>query len=90
MHLKLKKARFSQPSIDTNGYKQTGQGMTEYIIILALIAIAAVSAASFLGGRVQAQFVSLGQEIAGEQGDPVGGITAPTPTPANLGSYVNN
>ena len=70
--------------------RQFGQGMTEYIVIVALIAIAAVTASGFFGARVQAQFVSMGKEISGEQGAPTGGVAAPTPAPAKLGNYVTN
>jgi len=66
---------------------QRGQGMTEYIIIVALIAIGAVTAASFFGARVQAQFVSMGAELSGEAGNETGGIAAPTPASVNLGNY---
>ena len=47
----------------------SGQGMTEYIIIVALIALAAVFAVGFFGDAVQAQFVSLGAELLGGDGD---------------------
>jgi len=67
-----------------------GQGMTEYIVIVAIIAIGAVTAAGFFGARVQAQFVSMGEEIAGNAGAPDGAITAPTPAPAKLNTYGNN
>lgn len=40
-----------------------GQGLTEYAIILALIAIAAISAASYFGDTVKANFVALGSEL---------------------------
>ena len=43
----------------------TGQGMTEYIIIVALIAIAAVSAVSFFGSTVEGQFIKLGGAMLG-------------------------
>ena len=74
-------------SVSTKLSKQRGQGMTEYIIIVALIAIGAVTASSFFGARVQAQFVSMGAELSGEAGDVTGGITAPTPAAVNLGNY---
>lgn len=73
-----------------NARRHFGQGMTEYIVVVALIAIAAVTASSFFGARVQAQFVSMGQEISGEQGTPAGGVAAPTPAPAKLGNYMAN
>lgn len=40
-----------------------GQGLTEYAIILALIAIAAIGAASYFGDAVKANFVALGSEL---------------------------
>ncbi len=67
-----------------------GQGMTEYIIIVAIIAIGAVTAAGFFGARVQSQFVSMGNEISGEEGTPAGPVAAPTPAAATLGTYTNN
>ena len=67
-----------------------GQGMTEYIIIVAIIAIGAVTATGFFGARVQAQFVSMGNEISGQAGVTAGGVEAPTPAAATLGNYVNN
>jgi len=42
-----------------------GQGMTEYIIVVALVAIAAVAAVSFFGAAVKGQFVQLGSEMLG-------------------------
>jgi len=42
-----------------------GQGLTEYAIILSLVAIAAISAASYFGDTVKASFVALGSELSG-------------------------
>ncbi|ASJ71940.1 hypothetical protein [Granulosicoccus antarcticus] len=67
----------------------TGQGMTEYIIIVALIAIASIAAVSFFGSAVQAQFAQLGAELTGgtvtDAATAAG--TAPTPKAAGLGDY---
>ena len=41
------------------------QGLTEYIIIVALIAIAAIGAVSFFGSSVKASFLALGSELVG-------------------------
>jgi len=70
--------------------KQTGQGMTEYIIIVAIIAIGAVTAAGFFGARVQAQFVAMGEELSGKAGNTTGNVKAVTPAAAKLGTYVKN
>ncbi|MCW0413062.1 pilus assembly protein [Xanthomonas sacchari] len=48
------------------GRKQLGQGMTEYIIITALIAIAAISAVTFFGGTVRSQVAGISKELAGQ------------------------
>lgn len=48
------------------GKRQTGQGMTEYIIIVALIAIAAITAVTFFGGTIRAQMGGMAQELAGD------------------------
>jgi len=42
-----------------------GQGMTEYIIIVALIAIASVAAVGVFGDSIQASFVSLSSQLTG-------------------------
>lgn len=43
-----------------------GQGMTEYIIIVALIAIAAIAAVSFFGKTVQGAFAGLAASLTGD------------------------
>ena len=45
--------------------KQAGQGMTEYIIIVALIAVAAIGVYSFFGGTIRAQTSGMAAEMAG-------------------------
>ncbi len=45
--------------------KQRGQGMTEYIIIVALIAVAAIGVYSLFGRTVRDQTAGLAQEVAG-------------------------
>lgn len=42
-----------------------GQGMTEYVIIVALIAIASIVAVSFFGSSVKASFLALGSDLVG-------------------------
>jgi Flp pilus assembly pilin Flp len=48
--------------------KQLGQGMTEYIIIVALIAIAAIAAYGFFGDTLRGQVGGMAQELAGQDG----------------------
>lgn len=47
---------------------QRGQGMTEYIIIVALIAIAAIAVYQFFGNTVRNQTAAIAQELAGNDG----------------------
>jgi type IV pilus assembly protein PilA len=77
---------------------QRGQGMTEYIIIVALIAIAAIAVYQFFGGVVRAQTGAIAQELAGQNGDPsrTAADTAATAAAGqaaatrNLTNYTNN
>ncbi len=48
--------------------RQRGQGMTEYIIIVALVAIGAIGIYSLLGKTVQHQTVAIACGLAGDQG----------------------
>lgn len=56
--------------------KQIGQGMTEYIIIVALIAIAAIGVYSLFGDTVTDQMGAMTQELSGGSGS----VTAKTDT----------
>lgn len=47
---------------------QRGQGMTEYIIIVALIAIAAIATYQFFGKTVRNQTAAIANELAGADG----------------------
>ena len=49
--------------------KSFGQGMTEYIIIVALVAVAAIGAFKMFGQTAQHQVAGLAMELAGEDGD---------------------
>ena len=48
--------------------RQSGQGMTEYIIIVALIAIAAIGVYKYLGTAVRSQTSAIANEVAGKDG----------------------
>lgn len=47
---------------------QRGQGMTEYIIIVALIAVSAITVYTGFGRVIRAQTAGLAMEMAGESG----------------------
>ncbi|MGB1885566.1 MAG: pilus assembly protein [Gammaproteobacteria bacterium] len=46
-------------------FRQLGQGMTEYIIIVALIAIAAIAIYGFFGDTIRGQMGIMTAELAG-------------------------
>lgn len=48
--------------------KQSGQGMTEYIVIVALIAVAAIAVYQLFGATVRQQTAGIAQEVAGKSG----------------------
>jgi Flp pilus assembly pilin Flp len=47
--------------------KQAGQGMTEYIIIVALVAVAAIAVYQSFGRVIRAQTAAIANELAGEK-----------------------
>ncbi len=48
--------------------RQRGQGMTEYIIIVALVAIAAIAVYQLFGQVIRSQTAAMAKELAGEDG----------------------
>ena len=46
--------------------RQLGQGMTEYIVIVALIAVAAIAVYQFFGQTVRDQTAGIALEVAGK------------------------
>lgn len=48
--------------------RQRGQGMTEYIVIVALIAISAISVFALFGDTVENQVAGMASELAGGDG----------------------
>jgi len=45
---------------------ELGQGLTEYAIILSLIAVASIAATAFFGGAMKSKIASLAGAIAGQ------------------------
>lgn len=48
--------------------RSLGQGMTEYIIITALIAIAAIGVYTYFGDTIRAQTAAMALELSGQDG----------------------
>ena len=49
--------------------RQLGQGMTEYIVITALVALAAIGAFNFFGESVQVATTGMSTELLGQDGN---------------------
>lgn len=45
---------------------QRGQGMTEYIVIVALVAVAAISVYQFFGQTIRNQTAGIAMEVSGQ------------------------
>jgi hypothetical protein len=56
-----------------NAKKIRGQGMSEYMIIVALIAIAGIVTMSLFGSTARSQVASMAAEIAGQDGTAANG-----------------
>ncbi|GAA4336436.1 membrane protein [Pigmentiphaga soli] len=48
--------------------RQRGQGMTEYLVIVALVAVAAIAVYQLFGQVVRSQTAAMARELAGEDG----------------------
>ncbi|MFM7571499.1 MAG: Flp family type IVb pilin [Betaproteobacteria bacterium] len=57
-------ARMFRP--DRRTRRQAGQGMTEYLIVVALIAVAAIGVYSLFGQTLRSQTAGLALEISGQ------------------------
>ncbi len=51
-----------------SNHVQRGQGMTEYIIIVAMIAISAIAVYQYFGQTVRNQTAAIAQELSGQDG----------------------
>jgi Flp pilus assembly pilin Flp len=60
--------------------RQFGQGMTEYIIIVALIAVAAIAIYGLFGDTIRGQMGIMTEELAGQTGS--ASLTDPETTEA--------
>ena len=68
-----------------NRRKQLGQGMTEYIIIVALIAISAIAVYNIFGDTVRGQVGNMASELGGGTAD-TGNITGTVTAAGNAGT----
>jgi Flp pilus assembly pilin Flp len=74
--------------------RQLGQGMTEYIIIVALIAVSAIGVYSLFGKTIRNQVAGLAGEVAGTGGgsaiSAAGTAAASAATSANADKKMNS
>jgi Flp pilus assembly pilin Flp len=81
----------------TSMQRQSGQGMTEYIIIVALIAVAAIGVYSLFGKTIRNQVAGLAGEVAGTgsasaitaAGSAAGAAASSANTDKKMNSYSN-
>src|SRR4051812_13315063 len=66
--------------------RQLGQGMTEYIIIVALIAVAAIGVYSMFGQTIRGQVAGLAGEVSGNSTATAAGKTTATTAATNAGT----
>jgi len=70
-----------------------GQGLTEYILMLALVAIAAISAVMYFSDNLRDQFQNVSEEVLGANatvGDSQNGaLAASAVVEYNMANYVN-
>ena len=61
--------------------RRSGQGMTEYIIIVALVAIASIAVVTIFGNQIRSVFSASTQQLQGNnvnptnEGDPSGEVS---------------
>jgi pilus assembly protein Flp/PilA len=83
--------RRAQPKSSLRRKNRRGQGMTEYIIIVALIAIAAIGVITLFGDNVRQLFAASAQALAGNDTVSNQGQTASQSTlKKNLSNFGTN
>ena len=61
------KTLFNKKSLrNTGSARQKGQGMTEYLIVVALIAVAGIGVYRFFGDTIRSQVAGMAQEVSGQ------------------------
>jgi len=53
-------------STSQKSHKESGQGLTEYAVVLSLVAVASIAGMAFFGGAIKARMASLSGAIAGQ------------------------
>jgi Flp pilus assembly pilin Flp len=70
--------------------RKSGQGMTEYIIIIAIIAIGAILIVGLFGRQIKEVFTGMGSSLAGndnQAGDVSGDLGTESDVKETMGSF---
>jgi len=73
----FKKVLLMEPSVDRIDH-ENGQGLVEYVLLIAMLALVIVAPTLFLGPIIGNVFSKIGSPLYAENGTP---IPTPTPTP---------
>lgn len=65
--------------------RKAGQGMTEYIIIIAIVAVAALAITMMFGEQIRMTFARLTDRIGGEETEGITPITVSTDDLGEIG-----
>jgi Tfp pilus assembly protein PilV len=76
----------TKPTNRSGARRQRGQGMTEYIIIVALVAIGAIAVYNFFGHTVQDQMAAVANGLAGQSATAKASETDATAQAAKAGT----
>lgn len=68
---------------------QRGQGLIEYLIIVALMAVATIAIVRVMGQTVQAKFASISYALGGEEKSITPKIDANSYKKKDLGNFIN-
>lgn len=74
----------------SNRKKSFGQGMTEYIIIVGVIAVAAIGTFGYFGDVLEKQTAGMAQELSGQDGSTMQAAAGTTADAAALATQEHN
>lgn len=69
-------ARVGAPSLLRRNEKKTGQGLVEYLVLVALVAVASIAIVRVVGTNLQEQYARISHAIRGSKASEVP-LTAP-------------
>ncbi|MEY2988873.1 MAG: hypothetical protein RJB13_2394 [Pseudomonadota bacterium] len=70
--------------------KQSGQSLTEYAILLSVVAVASIAVTALFGAALKSKIASLGAAIAGQSSQEVSEIEEQAKSKANAAGKIAN